>query len=91
MNDPLDQIAEDLEVIAVKFGVSVQIAADMASAMIERIKESVGGDDLYVPKPDKQKRNRLIKSRFNGVNHIEVCGEFNISKATLYRVLNGKD
>jgi Mor family transcriptional regulator len=90
MNDPLDQIAEDLEVIAVKFGVSVQIAADMARAMIERIKESVGGDDLYIPKPDKQKRNRLIKSKFNGVNHDEIYAEFGISKSTLYRVLSGK-
>jgi Mor family transcriptional regulator len=91
MNDPLDQITEDLEVIAIKFGVSVKIATDMARVMIERIKESLGGDDVYIPKPDKQHRNRLIRTMFNGVNHADICTAFGISKATLYRVIKEKD
>jgi len=52
------------------------------------MKAAFGGDCLYIPKTDKQKRNAEIKKMFNGVNYNEVCAEIGISKSTLYRILN---
>ncbi|WP_161786362.1 Mor transcription activator family protein [Methylobacter sp. BBA5.1] len=87
MSDQIDQIAADIETIAVKFGLSEQLASDLSSAVIERIRSNLGGETYYIPKVDKQRRNNLIRSRFNGVNHADICSAFNISKSTLYRIL----
>jgi Mor family transcriptional regulator len=91
MSDPIDQIAEDIETMARRFGLPVQLASNLSSAVTERIRSTLGGEAHYIPKVDKQRRNSLIKRRFNGVNHEEICSEFCISKSTLYRVIGGND
>lgn len=87
MSEPIKHIQEDLEQVAVQFGMNKALAQDLAKAMLARMLKTVGGD--YLPKVDKAARNKAIKARFNGVNHEEICHEFGVSKATLYRVLGG--
>lgn len=87
MSESIEQIEDELTLVALKFGVSKPLAADLSKALLECIKNAFEGDCLYIPKVNKQERNNAIKKRFNGVNHNEVCAEFEVSKSTLYRVL----
>ncbi|MGZ8915830.1 MAG: Mor transcription activator family protein [Methylobacter sp.] len=86
MSDYLDQLYNDLLMTANQFGMSHVTAQDFARSMVDRIKNAHAGP-VYIPKPDKSRRNERIRRTFNGVNHDIVCREFGISKATLYRVV----
>jgi len=86
MSDYLDQLRHDVMTTAVAFGMQEPLARDFAKAMVDRIQNQYAGP-VYVPKPDKNRRNERIRRMFNGVNHEFVCREFGISKATLYRVV----
>ncbi len=88
MKDQLQRLQDDIERVAVQFGMKQTIAGDFSRAMLDRMMKTMGGD--YLPKVDKERRNKAIKMRFNGVNHTEICSEFGVSKATLYRVLGDK-
>lgn len=83
-------MTDELTNVAIKLGVSQSVASDLVSAMLEQIKKYAGGGVIYVKKPSKEKRNHRIIAMYNGVNKEEVCGEFNISAATLYRILKSQ-
>ena len=87
MSESIEQIEDELTLVALKFGVSKPIALDMSRALLSKMKSVFGGDTLYIKKSKSQERNKAIKKMFNGVNHSDVCAEFEISKSTLYRVI----
>jgi len=88
MSESIEQIEDELKLVALKLGVSNVLAADLSRAFLDRMRTLMGGSLLYIPKPDKNSRNDRVISLFNGANHNEVCHELGISKATLYRILN---
>ena len=87
MTESIDNIADELTQVAIKFGIKKQMATDLTCAILEKLKYYSGGGYLYIPKPSKEQRNREIRKRFNGVNQSQVCEQFEISKSTLYRVV----
>ena len=87
MNEQLQQMTDDLVFVALRFGLTEQLAGDLSVAIIEKLMDTCGGGAVYLPKQDKTLRNKLIKQRFNGNNRDQICTEFGISKSTLYRVL----
>ena len=88
MSESIEQIEDELILVALKFGVSKPIALDMSRALLSKMKSVFGGDTLYIKKSKNQERNKAIKKMFNGANHSDVCTEFEVSKSTLYRVLS---
>jgi Mor family transcriptional regulator len=87
MSAYLDQLHQDVLMTAVAFGMPEPEARAFAATLIDRIRTNHAGDEIYIPAPNKHRRNEHIRRMFNGVNHDEVCREFRISKATLYRVI----
>jgi Mor family transcriptional regulator len=87
MSAYLDQLHHDVVMTAVAFGMPEPEARAFAATLIDRIQMSHAGDAIYIPGPNKHRRNERIRRMFNGVNHDVVCREFGISKATLYRVV----
>ena len=87
MSESIEQIEDELILVALKFGVSGSVAADLSRAILVKIKSSFAGDRLYINKDSKQSRNEEIKGLFNGVNQAEICDAFGISKSTFYRVI----
>ena len=62
-------------------------ASRLAELQLQALCEEEGGDDIYLPAPDKAHRNAEIRRRFIGpANAEELMSEFNISRSTLYRI-----
>lgn len=62
-------------------------ASRLAELQLQALCEEEGGDDIYLPAPDKAHRNAEIRRRFIGpANAEELMAEFNISRSTLYRI-----
>jgi Mor family transcriptional regulator len=87
MSAYLDQLHQDMVMTAVAFGMPEPEARALAATLIDRIQTKHAGDEVYIPGPNKHRRNEHIRRMFNGVNHDVVCRKFGISKATLYRVM----
>ena len=76
MSESIEQIEDELILVALKFGVSRPIALDMSRALLGKMKSVFGGDTLYIKKRKNEERSSSIKEMFNGVNHSDVCTEF---------------
>lgn len=63
-------------------------ASDLAVLIMEGLRESMGGGDLYLPRIDREQRDQRIRSEFTGANHALICERYGISRSTLYRILS---
>jgi len=91
MTESIDTMSGELMQVAIKLGVSPSIAPDLATAMIEKIKEFAGGGGVYIPIPSKAIRDKKIMARYSQCLDIKtICKEFDISRRTFYRILKQK-
>lgn len=67
------------------FDMPEDLASIMAFKLTEAQRQVAPASELYVPAPDKARRNAAIRSMFNGQNLDEVCRAFSVSKTTVYR------
>lgn len=67
-----------------------QYAESLAAAVMDGLRLEYGGDRLYIPSPEKARRDEAIRREFNGRNRKEVCGKYGVSKSRLYEIL-GQD
>jgi len=87
MSEYIHQLYTDILTTGMQFGMQEPQAREFAATLIDRVQTNYAGDEVYIPGPNKHRRNECIRLMFNGVNHEVVCAEFGISKATLYRVI----
>lgn len=59
----------------------------LADVLCERIRQRMGGREVYIPAPDKADRDAQIRAMFNGRNLREVMREFGVSRAVVYRAI----
>jgi Mor family transcriptional regulator len=64
-----------------------EYAADLMQLVVDGLREDFGGERVWLPALDKSERNQAIVKAFTGRNHYEVCRQFGISRATLYRII----
>lgn len=59
---------------------------------IDQVCKEFGGDKLYIPlRPiDKKLRNQAIKEEFDGTNLYKICRKYNLSRSSVYGILNGR-
>jgi Mor family transcriptional regulator len=62
-------------------------ASAMAYEIVEGMRARFGGDDVYVPAPDKQSRNERVREMFNGRNLKELMQVFGLSRSTVYKIV----
>lgn len=77
--------AEITAVVREKIGLTEHLAALFAEAILCGLRERMGGREVYLPAPDRSKRNAEIRRMFNGRNMDEVCKAFAVSRDTVYR------
>ena len=64
------------------------IATPIAEKVASNLCKRVGG--MYIPKREvRDARDQNVRDHFNGRNHEEVMRNYQISRATLYRILGG--
>lgn len=65
-------------------------AKDIAQAIISDFKRTCGGLLWYIPKTDqadKIKRNKEIRERYTGDNIHELSREYNLTHASIYKII----
>lgn len=70
-----------------KFGMGEVAASVLAMEVSHGLRDVGGGNEIYIPAPDKRARDEAIRAEFNGRNGVEIMAKYGISKASLYRVL----
>lgn len=76
---------EMAEILRERIGYREPFASSIAAEIVAGLRERRGGDDMYVPAPDKRARDAEIRRIFNGSNLEEVMRLFGVSQATVYR------
>ena len=77
---------EIAEIVRERLSVSEPWAGAMAREIVEGLRARLGGDDIYVPAPDRRARNARIRALFNGRNIDDLCCLFNLSRSTIYEI-----
>ena len=63
---------------------------ELLDSIMSALHENIGGGDLYLPKFDKAARDSAIRAEFDGRNKDELCQRYQISKATLMRIVGNR-
>lgn len=76
-----------VSVICEEFGMEEGLASCLADAITRGLRARVGGQEIYVPAPDKRARDDAIRREFNGRNLDEVCRRHGVGKSRLYEIV----
>ncbi|CAN7313486.1 Mor transcription activator family protein [Acidovorax delafieldii] len=88
--DAAIQLEHDfVEIIRQRIGLNETLATIHAQEIVRGLRERHGGQELWIPAPDKSERNAAILRDFNGVNAKDVMQRHGISRAHLYRIVGG--
>lgn len=88
--DAAIQLEHDfVEIIRQRIGLNETLATIHAQEIVRGLRERHGGQELWIPAPDKTERNAAILRDFNGINAREVMARHGISRAHLYRIVGG--
>lgn len=70
-------------------GIDRQKAVSVSEQFVCRIAEQFGGRQVYISHRRNAlvKRDRLIRSHYNGRNGHELCRRYDISRTRLYQIL----
>ena len=85
--DARAQLHADLtDIVRREIGMNENFASAHAAAILRGLCETLGGNEIYIPAPDRSVRNATIRAEFKGNNAEEICLKHGISRATLYRI-----
>lgn len=94
--DQAAQLRQELEQIVMDWtGLRPDLAAPMANAILQGMRERLGGRRLYVPAPRtreaeramREERDQQMLAMFTGANLAEVMRHFGVSRRTVYNAL----
>ena len=77
---------EVTEIVRAEIGYNEAFASSIASAIVRGLRRKLGGQEVYIPAPDRSERDAAIRREFNGTNLAEVCQRHGVSKSTVYRL-----
>lgn len=75
-------------------GLDLQRAKSVSEKVVCRLAEQFGGRQIYISAHRRNaliKRDRLIRSRYNGRNGHELCRRYDISRTRLYQILKSPE
>ncbi len=62
-------------------------AGNIAEQIEQQLRAEYGGQEVYIPKVDRDARRDAVLREFNGRNRKELCLKYDMSKAQFYRML----
>lgn len=65
-------------------------AAEESRQLVRRMRERLGGTEIWIAALDKEDRNAAIRREFNGSNLCEIMARYQVSRATVYRVCGSR-
>ncbi|WP_418145462.1 Mor transcription activator family protein [Variovorax paradoxus] len=87
-DDAAVQLEHDItNIVREETGMHEGIATMFSQALVRGLRRRLGGQELYIPVPDRSERDAAIRREFNGLNHREVGLKYSLSRAQLYRIV----
>lgn len=86
----LKELADHFANLLAAHGIDPDKAEEIGRAAAEFLREHWGGQNVYLPKGKLFKlseRDLMIWEKWNGRNVLELCREFDITRARLYQIL----
>lgn len=87
-NNLTEILAEELRAAAPYFGLKAELAGDLASAVVEKLRLRLGGDRLYMRRTDTGRRNLAIFKSFTGDNYEDLARQWNRSRRQIERIVD---
>lgn len=86
--DAAIQLERDItEVLRRELARNEQMLGLMARSIVHGMRESLGGQELRIPAPDKAARNAEIRAKYTGANVHQLAGEYGLAVRTIYRIV----
>jgi Mor family transcriptional regulator len=81
---------EITQIVQEEIGYNEMFANMIAEALTRGLRRRLGGQEVYIPAPDKAARNAAIKREFNGRNLAEMCRKYDLSPSGVYKIVGQK-
>ena len=86
--DAAIQLERDItEVLRRELARHEQMLGLMARSIVHGMRESLGGQELRIPSPDKAARNAEIRAKYTGANVRKLAREYGLAVRTIYRIV----
>lgn len=86
--DAAIQLERDIaEVLRRELSRNEQMLGLMARSIVQGMRESLGGQELRIPAPDKSARNAEIRAKYTGANVRALAKEYDLAERTIYRIV----
>jgi Mor family transcriptional regulator len=90
--DAAVQLQQDMvAIVREEIGMHEAIAALFAGALVRGLRRRMGGQELYIPAPDRSERDAAIRREFDGTNLAEIMARFNVGRSRVYEISNRRD
>lgn len=82
---------EMVAIVREEIGMHESIATVFASALVRGLRRSMGGEELYIPAPDRTERDAAIRREFDGTNLEKIMAKFNVKRTRVYEICDRRD
>jgi Mor family transcriptional regulator len=77
-------------IVSEEIGMNEAFASQIAEALVRGLRKRMGGQDIYIPAPNKSARDAAIKAEFNGRNLDALCDKYQLGRSAIYKIVNQK-
>lgn len=85
--DAAVQLERDfLAIVREDIGMNERLAGEFAQVLVSGLRARMGGQELYIPAPDRSERDAAIRREFNGCNLHEVMKRHGLSRTRIYEI-----
>lgn len=86
--DAAIQLERDItEVLRRELSRNEEVLGLMARSIVQGMRESLGGQELRIPAPDKSARNAEIRAKYTGANVHELAREYELTGRMIYYIV----
>ena len=86
--DAAIQLERDIiEVLRRELARNEQMLGLMARSIVHGMRESLGGQELRIPSPDKTARNAEIRAKYTGANVRALAKEYGLTERMIYYIV----
>lgn len=90
--DAAVQLQHDMvAIVREEIGMHESIATVFASALVRGLRRTMGGEEIYIPVPDRSERDAAIRREFDGTNLGKIMIKFNVSRSRVYQLCDRRD
>jgi len=89
--DAAVQLEHDIiGIVREEIGMHEQLATAFAQALVRGLRRRLGGQELYIPAPNRTERDAAIRRDFNGSNLDQIMKRYGLSRSRIYEILGNR-